>query len=203
MYFLAGSFWEKIIQWDHSFFITINSQWTNPVFDRLMPFMRNSWHWIPVYMFLLVFMLLNFRIKGLWWAVFFLATVAATDMIGMYVFKEGIERYRPCRNSELEGQVRLLVSECGSGWSFISNHAANHFGMATFFFLTFRRISKPAAWIAIFWAFLIAYSQVYVGLHFPLDVLCGAMLGVAFGAITGTFFNKRFGIAIFDNQPVV
>jgi len=200
MYLIAISFWEKLIQWDHSLFLLINSQWTNPVFDVVMPFFRNSNHWIPLYLFLLVFVLLNFREKGLWWVVFFLVTVALTDMTGTNIFKNNIERLRPCNDPSLIAHVRLLVKECGSGYSFISNHAANHFGMATFFFMTFRHISKPAAWIAILWAAMVAYAQVYTGLHFPLDVLCGAILGLAFGSLTGTLFNKRFGIAIFDNR---
>jgi undecaprenyl-diphosphatase len=167
-----------------------------------MPFLRNSTHWIPLYLFLLVFMLINFRIKGLWWAVFFLSTVALTDMIGQNAFKIQFERDRPCNDPMLLEHVRLLVKNCGNGFSFISNHAANHFGMATFFFITFHHISKIAAWIALAWAFLIAYAQVYCGVHFPLDVICGALLGVALGYITGSFFNKRFGIAIFDDQHV-
>ena len=203
MYFLSGSFWEKLIQWDHSLFLSINTQWTNPVFDVLMPFLRNSNHWVPLYLFLLVFMLLNFGMRGLWWCVFFMVTVALTDLTGFYLFKEGIDRLLPCSDPSLIVHMRLLVHECGSGNSFISNHAANHFGMAAFFFTTFRHISKTASWIAILWAVSIAYAQVYTGLHFPLDVLCGAMLGLAFGSITGTAFNKRFGFVIFDNQPVV
>ncbi len=201
MFLLAGSFWEKLIQWDHSLFLTINGRWTNPIFDTIMPFARDARHWIPLYLFVFVFMLLNFRTRGLWWTVFFLVTVAMTDMTGAF-FKDNVERLRPCNDPLLFEQVRLLVKECGSGNSFISNHAANHLGMAAFFFITFRRISKPAAWIALIWASCIAYAQVYTGLHFPFDVLCGAIVGLTFGFITGAYFNKRFGIAIFDAQPV-
>ena len=58
---------------------------------------------------------------------------------------------------------------------------------------------KNWAWIGLFWAAAIAYAQVYVGVHYPLDVFCGALLGLAFGITTGTIFNKRFGFAIFEN----
>jgi undecaprenyl-diphosphatase len=60
---------------------------------------------------------------------------------------------------------------------------------------------KKWAWVGLLWAAAIAYAQVYVGVHYPLDVICGALLGMAFGITVGTFFNKRFGFAIFDNQP--
>ena len=98
--------------------------------------------------------------------------------------------------------MRQVLTQCAGGFSFVSNHAANHFGMAVFFLVTFRHILKKWAWVGILWAFLIAYAQVYVGIHYPLDVFCGALLGLTFGLATGTFFNKRFGFAIFGNQPV-
>jgi undecaprenyl-diphosphatase len=147
-------------------------------------------------------MLVNFRIKGLWWAVFFLATVALTDMTGTYVFKHSFMRLRPCNDPAFFDHVRLLLKNCAGGSSFISNHAANHFGMGIFFFITTRHILKKWAWIGIAWAFLIAYAQVYVGVHYPLDVACGAALGLAFGISTATLFNKRYGFAIFAPQRV-
>ena len=203
MFFSAIHFWDQLVKWDQRLFITINSHWTNPVFDAVMPVLRSSLNWIPLYLFLLVFVLLNFRIKGVWWCVFFLATVALTDMTGTYVFKHNFLRWRPCGDPDFYMYVRLLVERCGGGHSFVSNHAANHFGMAVFFFITCRHFAGKWAWAGLFWAASIAYSQVYVGLHYPLDVLAGALLGTAFGISTGTFFNKRFGFAIFGGQPVV
>ena len=197
MCLIAINFWKKLVQWDQSLFISINSDWTNPVFDVVLPIMRNSFIWYPLYLFLLIFVLLNFKVRGLWWAVFFLSTLALTDMTGTYVFKHVFERLRPCSDPDFFTHVRLLLKQCAGGYSFTSNHAANHFGMATFFFITFRHLFKIWAWIALCWAAAICYSQVYVGVHYPLDVLAGAMLGLAFGITTGTFFNKRFGIAIF------
>lgn len=202
MYLLA-SFWEKLIDWDKSAFMLINGTWANPVFDVVMPFLRLSTHWIPLYTFLLVFMILNFRVKGLWWCLLFLATVALTDMTGTYLFKHGIERLRPCNDPSMADSIRLVIRQCAGGFSFISNHAANHFGMGAFFFVTFRHLFRKTAWLGIAWAVAIAYAQVYVGVHFPLDVISGGLLGISFGSIMGHFFNKRFGIHIFDHQPIV
>ncbi len=182
-------------------FEKVNGDWANPLFDALMPFLRNSLNWIPLYLFLLVFVLLNFKIKGIWWVVFFLITIALTDMTGTYVFKHEFIRLRPCNDPNFADRVRKVLNQCAGGYSFISNHAANHFGMAAFFFVTFRHRLKSWAWVGLLWAASIAYAQVYVGVHYPLDVICGAMLGLAFGISAGTFFNKRFGIAIFENQP--
>jgi len=186
---------------DQWLFRKVNGSWTNPFFDAILPYTRESTYWLPLYLFALVFVLINFGIKGLWWCVFFVSTVALTDMTGTYLFKHIFLRVRPCRDPDFASQVRLLLDNCSGGSSFISNHAANHFGMAVFFIVTFRHILKKWVWLALFWAVLIAYSQVYVGVHYPGDVLCGALVGVFFGSFTGSLFNKRFGFTIFDNQP--
>lgn len=200
MYTAALSFWQQLIKWDQYLFEKINGDWSNPFFDAVMPLLRNSLSWVPLYCFLLVFVLLNFKLKGIWWSVFFLSTVALTDMTGTYVFKHEFERLRPCSDPAFAEHVRLLLKQCAGGYGFISNHAANHFGMAAFFFVTFRHLLKNWVWVGLFWASLIAYAQVYVGVHFPLDVLAGALLGLAFGISTGSIFNKRFGFAIFGHQ---
>jgi membrane-associated phospholipid phosphatase len=201
MIFLALTLWQKIEQWDQWFFIKINSQWTNPLFDTAMPYMRNPVFWAPLYIFLTMFVLLNFKTKGLWWAVLFFSTIALTDLAGTYIFKHNFHRLRPCSDPDFYFHVRLLLKQCG-GNSFISNHAANHFGMAAFFYTTFRRLLKKWVWIPFLWAAIIGYAQVYVGIHYPLDVICGALLGMLFGFFTGAFFNKRFGFVNFDDQPV-
>jgi membrane-associated phospholipid phosphatase len=189
--------WNQLLTWDRTLFEKINSDWTNPLFDNLMPFLRNSTHWAPLYLFLAIFALMNFKTKGVWWLVLFAATVAMTDMTGTYIFKHNVERLRPCNDPAMADRVRLLLPQCAGGYGFISNHAANHFGMGMYFLVTMRGILKNWAWAGVIWAALIAYSQVYVGIHYPGDVLAGALLGVIFGLVTGTLFNKRFGFAIF------
>lgn len=197
----ASSLWQVLLQWDHSLFEKINGDWSNPFFDAVMPFLRNSVIWVPLYLFVLVLVLYNFGVKSLWWVLLFVVTVALTDMTGTYIFKHNIERLRPCRDPEFASHVRMVLKSCAGGYGFISNHAANHFGMAAFFFITFRHIIGRWAWLGIAWAASIAYAQVYVGVHFPLDVLAGALWGIILGAATGYFFNKQFGITIFGNQP--
>ena len=200
MFFTAITFWEQLQQWDRRVFTVINRDGANSFLDAVMPFLRKAETWAPLYLFLLFFVLLNFKSKGAWWVVFLLVTVAITDMTGNYIFKQGFERLRPCNDPDFYGQVRLLLPSCGSGYSFISNHAANHFGIAAFFFLSFRHLLKKWAGVGFIWAAVVAYSQVYVGVHYPLDVIGGALLGLLCGTATGVIFNKRFGFAIFGNQ---
>jgi undecaprenyl-diphosphatase len=204
MFFLLQSnVWQQLEKLDQRLFIKINSGTANPFFDSLMPFMRYALNWAPLYLFLGAFALLNYKGKGAWWILFFISTIALTDMTGNYLFKHNFERIRPCGDPDFFYNVRLLVSHCSTGHSFISNHAANHFGLATFFFLTTKTLIKKWAWTGFAWAALIAYAQVYVGIHYPFDVLAGALLGLLFGILTGTLFNKRYGFAIFDSKSTV
>jgi undecaprenyl-diphosphatase len=199
-YFLQSGFLQKLAQFDRWLFIKLNSELTNPVFDVVMPFMRNGINWAPLYLFLGVFVLINFKKNSGWWMLLFAATAALTDMGGTILFKHNFHRPRPCLEPDLLFHVRLLIDQCSGGASFISNHAANHFGMATFFFITFRSVLRKWAWIGFLWAGLIAYAQVYVGIHYPLDVVAGAVFGMTIGLLTGKLFNKRYGFVIFDNQ---
>jgi len=204
MFFLLQTgIWQKLEKLDQWLFIKVNSDFTQPFLDGLFQFMRYPLNWAPLYLFLIVFALLNFKEKGLWWVLFFVTTVALTDMTGTYVFKHAFKRIRPCGDPDFYTHVRLLVNHCSTGYSFISNHAANHFGLATFFFLTTKPLLSRWSWLAFVWAALVAYSQVYVGIHYPSDVAAGALLGLVFGMLTGTLFNKRYGFAIFDSQSTV
>lgn len=201
-FFLQASLWQKLEQVDHWLFHKINAVMINPLFDSIMPFLRHGTHWAPLYLFFGVFVLLNFRKTGGWWILFFIVTIALTDMTGTYIFKHNIERLRPCSPS-WSFPVRLLLERCAGGYSFISNHAANHFGMATFFYITMRPIFGKWAMISLLWAAVIAYAQVYVGVHFPSDVLAGALIGSCVGFATGKLFNKRYGFSIFDYKPTI
>ena len=204
MFFLSLlNIWQKLEKLDQWLFIKINGDLTNPFFDVLMPFMRYGLNWAPLYLFLAAFAILNYKVKGLWWILFFIVTIALTDMTGNYVFKHGFQRIRPCGDPDFFFNVRLLTDHCSTGYSFISNHAANHFGLASFFFITTRPLLKQWAAIAFVWAGLIAYSQVYIGIHYPSDIIGGTFLGLLFGVLTGNVFNKRYGFVTFDAQSTV
>jgi membrane-associated phospholipid phosphatase len=194
---------QQFQQFDQWLFKKINGQWTNSFFDLIAPYLRQGNLWMPLYLFVLVFMILNYRKNSMWWIVLFICTVALTDMTGTRLFKHVFERLRPCNDPFFSDSVRLLVKNCSPGYSFISNHAANHFGMAAFFYFTMRKYLPKWAWLGWVWAFLIVYSQVYVGIHYPTDVIAGAILGAVFGSLTALLFNKKFGFANFDGHPTV
>jgi membrane-associated phospholipid phosphatase len=197
MFLLQNNLLQKLEQWDQRLFMQINTDQSNVFFDGILPFIRNAYFWAPLYLFLLVFIPMNYK-RGLWWCLIFLCTVSLCDMTSTNLFKEIFHRLRPCADPDFFQNVRLVVDRCGGNYSFTSNHAANHFGMATFIFVTLRPVFKKWVWFAFLWAALIGYAQIYVGVHYPFDIVGGAAVGFTFGSLLGNFFNKRFGFANFD-----
>ncbi|WP_202406020.1 phosphatase PAP2 family protein [Hufsiella ginkgonis] len=178
---------EQLIQLDHQLFFAINNGLSNPFFDWLMPFLRNRFFWAPLYLFWIIFFTRNYGRKGFVLVVFLLVTFAITDMLSSGMIKPAIHRLRPCNDVTLKHDVNSIVA-CGSGFSFPSSHAANHFAIALFLITVFRRKWKWIMALGLGWAFSISLAQVYVGVHFPLDVIAGAVLGCMIGYVTGTIF---------------
>lgn len=182
---------EIIVLADYTVWYYLNTVWHNGFLDAVIPYFRNQWTWAPLYLFLLVFTLQNFKRTGIIWCLFFLGTFAISDQLSAHVLKEIFVRIRPCNDPNLAGIVHNIVP-CGSGYSFPSSHAANHFSLAAFMSLTLEKYGKWISWLSFFWAALVAYSQVYVGVHFPFDVFCGGLLGIAVGIFTAKIFRSKF-----------
>ncbi len=183
---------QKILQGDHWLFSRINQDWTSPFLDTIFLFLREAEFWVPFYLFLLVFITLNFPRKGWWWSVSLGMTAIIGDLVSSHGIKGLVFRTRPCHNPLLEDSMRFLANYCPVGSSFTSSHACNHFAMAVFIYRTLRHTSPW--WGLVFpWAFFISYAQVYVGVHYPLDVLGGGIVGTLIGWGTSTLFRIRFG----------
>ncbi|HLK30981.1 MAG TPA: phosphatase PAP2 family protein [Puia sp.] len=187
------SFFQQILYYDYLLFTKINRQWTNPFFDAVLPFLRESEIWLPFYLFLLVFATLNFSKKGWWWSFALIMTAITSDLFSSSVMKQLIFRLRPCQDPAISQYVRVLVSYCPQSSSFTSSHACNHFSVAMFIFMTMKHTSNW--WRLVFlWAFAISYSQIYVGVHYPLDIIGGTILGCSIGYGMSVFFRKRYGL---------
>lgn len=185
---------EIVLYLDYTSWYYLNTVWHNGFLDAVVPFLRNQWTWAPLYLFLLIFMLKNYGSRGLIWCAFFLATFALSDQLSAHLLKPMFTRIRPCNNPQLSAIVHNIVP-CGSGYSFPSSHAANHFSLGIFMTVTLRHLAKWIAYAAFIWALSVAYAQVYVGVHFPLDVTCGGIIGAAVGVITGRLFMLKFDLA--------
>jgi membrane-associated phospholipid phosphatase len=182
---------EALLRFDYAMWHQVNVVWQSPVLDAVLPFLRNQWFWAPLYIFLLVFMPKNFGRKGWMWCLAFLLTFAVADFVSASLIKPYFMRIRPCNDPRFSEIVHLLVP-CGGGKSFPSTHATNHFAMGVFAAMSLQKSIKIVWPIALLWAISVSYAQVYVGVHFPLDVICGALLGSTIGIITGRLFEARY-----------
>lgn len=183
----------QLIAKDHALFSNINGKWTNPFFDGLMPWLRHSNNWIPLYVVLLSFLIYKWGKNSWKWLVLVGVNVTLTDQISSHLFKPFFHRLRPCADPELMQQTRLLLDHCSGGFSFTSSHAANHFGIAVFLVVTLQPLLKNYRYLFLIWAAIIAYAQVYVGVHFPLDIFVGAIIGIIVGYFNGKLFHKWQG----------
>lgn len=183
-----------IIGCDQIVWFYLNTRWHNAFLDAVIPFLRNQWFWAPLYLFLLLYMPRRFGKYGWLWCLFFLITFGISDQISASLMKPYFGRLRPCNDPVMKQVVHLLVP-CGGGKSFPSSHAANHFSLAVFSSLSAGKFAKwlTPAWLL--WAAVVSYSQVYVGVHYPLDVLVGGTIGACIGWMTGKYFNKKFPLA--------
>lgn len=193
--FLMGFFqntWDLIKDWDQQLFLLINRQWNLSWLDSLLPIWREANTWLPLYLFLILFLVINFPSKAFSWILTAVITFAISDQLSSSLIKPFFARLRPCNDPELVGMVRLLLPNCGSGYSFTSSHATNHFAFAVFVFLTFGQVIGKWKWAFLCWAGSVAYAQVYVGVHYPIDVFFGAVLGSLIGYATASIYHQRF-----------
>lgn len=186
---------QQLLSYDKQLFKIVNDQWSNVFFDWLMPWLRNSEMWYPLYLFLILLVAINYKKTGLWWVVFAAGTILLCDFVSSGIIKNNIIRLRPCNDPDIVSWVHVLVGYRPQSSSFTSSHAANHFGMAMFFYLTLKARFKNWPALFFFWAFSICFAQVYVGVHYPLDTICGGLIGILIGYLSGRSFNRNYGLA--------
>jgi undecaprenyl-diphosphatase len=173
--------------WDEQLFQLIHSHWHHDWLDRIMPVYRDKRTWFPLYGLLLLLLWRYFQRKGLLVALLAGLSVGLADGISSSLIKPTVGRLRPCRTESLQGVIRDII-DCGPGLSFPSSHAANHMALSVFLFVLFYRRFPKAAVLGLIWGLSIGYAQVYVGLHYPLDVLAGSALGAAIGWLVARLF---------------
>ena len=158
--------------------------------DKIMILITNMWIWFPLYLLLIYWTVKQYG-KHCWWV--FLAVgvvVLCSDQLSSHVFKPVFQRLRPCYNPDLQDLIHLPKGLAGGRYSFTSSHAANTFAVAAFLAPTLRNY-KPWSGLALYlWAFISSYSRIYLGFHYPGDILCGAILGILVGLVLWKVFQQ-------------
>lgn len=180
---------DQLLQLDRVIFDFINQTMTNPILDVLLPVMRHKETWIPLYIACVIWIIYRNRSKA-WIPLLAVAvTMTVSDTLSSKLIKKSVKRQRPCQVVEEHPQTITRV-RCGSGYSFTSSHATNHFTLAWFLPILLGFRQKWFKWLCLVWAGIISFSQIYVGVHYPIDIICGALLGSFLGYSVLRLYTK-------------
>ena len=168
---------------DTELFLFLNGlhvDWLDPV----MTFISGKITWAPFYIVLLYLVIKNYKKQSI------ILLIVCSDQVSSSIFKPIFERPRPCHNEAIKDLVYLPNGHCGGAYGFISSHACNTFALATFLTLILKKHSQKIAYVMFIWATLVAYSRIYMGVHYPGDVIAGAAVGAIIGIIIAKVADK-------------
>ncbi len=179
---------ETITNIDSDLFLFLNGLHVDWL-DKVMIAITQMWVWVPLYLLLIYWTVKQYG-KRCWWV--FLAVgvvVLCSDQLSAHVCKPLFQRLRPCYNPDLQDLIYLPKGMAGGRYGFVSSHAANTFAVAAFLTAALHKNYKWIGIVLYFWAFISSYSRIYLGFHYPGDILCGALLGILIGLILWKVFQ--------------
>lgn len=165
---------------DASLLLFLNGA-NNEFFDELFWLITGKFAWIPMICVLLFCTFRKDWKTGVLVIVGIALTITLCDQVSSGIIKDAVCRLRPTRDPEISSLVHVVNGYRGGQYGFVSSHAANSFGVAMFLAMMFR--NRAFSWIIMLWAAVLSYSRIYLGVHYPGDIVCGGLLGVALGAV--------------------
>ncbi len=175
---------------ENGFFLILNGI-HSPFWDGVMGIVTHRFTWIPLYIYLIYYLFRNFSSNKWLNLIFVLLSVGLADRITSGLMKPFFERFRPCHDPAISQWVHV-VGNCGGQFGFASSHAANSFALVLCFYLLLKMNhlkNQKLIYLLSFWAILVSYSRIYVGVHFPSDIVVGALVGSIIPIILVYFFQ--------------
>tara|TARA_B100000989_G_scaffold278160_1_gene239677 strand:+ start:1325 stop:1912 length:588 start_codon:yes stop_codon:yes gene_type:complete len=191
---------EEILRLDTKLFLYLNNLGT-PEFDTFWITLSKIEANILMYFFLICLSLyvqkIRPKILNIFYLIFVIALMITITDQGANLFKDSFQRLRPCYNESLKDSLRLVKENCGGKYGFFSAHASNSFSLAIFFGLLFKNKIRYIILLTLAYASLISFSRIYLGVHFPIDIIIGSSFGLCVGFIMYSFVYLKF-LKFFD-----
>ena len=181
---------ETLVNFDRNLFLILNGM-NSDFMDSVMFWVADRFIWIPLYVVLAVFLVRKFGNQGYMMIVFTVLLILISDQSSVLI-KNVFERLRPCQDDTLSFLVHTVQNKCGGKFGFVSSHAANTMAIFTYILLLSRNSNKWITRITFAWVILIGYCRVYMGVHFPADIVGGWMVGILAAFITYTIYRLFF-----------
>ena len=180
---------ETLRQLDQDLFLYLNGI-HNSFWDKVMYQVSGRFIWAPLYLFIIFLFIQKFKAKSFIPILGAILLIVLSDQLSVHLFKNVFERLRPCRAPEIKNMVHLVRDHCGGLYGFISSHAANTFALAVFSSLLLRK--RLFSFGIFVWAAWVSYSRIYLGVHYPGDVIVGALFGVLLGVLLYLSIKRVF-----------
>jgi len=198
---------EQGLQWERNLFFFLNGS-DSPLWDSFFYFYSYKWTWIPLYLcflFVVIYRKTGAEIKSDWkeiaWTIVAVVLVITLcDQIASGIFKPLFQRFRPTHHPDFQDLVKTVYGMRGGKYGFISSHAANTFGFAAFMALLFR--NRLLTFTLFLFAFITAYSRIYLGLHFISDVVVGALVGILTGYVVYRIYHWKLREIIYPKRKI-
>jgi undecaprenyl-diphosphatase len=192
---------EELKSIDTGVFLFLNSK-HNAFFDFIMYWASDRWIWIPFYVILFYFLFRSFGNKAVLIVLLAGIMITLSDQMSSAVIKDLVQRPRPCHETALIDQVHLVKGYCGGAFGFVSSHASNSFALSLFLIFISQGKLKVMHIALICYATLVSYSRIYLGVHYPGDVLGGMMLGLLLSFIFSRIYMRYQRKFSYSGKPI-